>query len=74
MDALVIIPGPARRISPGLRLIGSQPNAAKFPELNGKFRSLHVSDLFGETICRNFVGYCHRTILGRLASRGKEPP
>lgn len=74
MDGFVIISGPAVRISPGTGLNGSLPNAAKFPELNGKFRSLHVSDLFGETICRNFVGYCHRTILGRLASRGKEPP
>lgn len=74
MDRPVIIPGQRAQRSPGLCPIGSQPNAAKFPELNGKFRSLHVSDLFGETICRNFVGYCHRTILGRLASRGKEPP
>lgn len=74
MDGLAIISGLGVQISPNTGPIGALPNAAKFPELNGKFRFLHVSDLFGETICRNFVGYCHRTVLSRLASRGKEPP
>jgi len=62
------------QILPGISREMSLLNAAKFPDVNGKFRSLHVSDLFGETICRNFGGYCHRTVLGRLASRGKEAP